>query len=287
VRANARTQPPSARDGGTTTGSHAAIDPPIADAGRIAGLTALLGQPAAGLEPPEPATAECNYQVSAIGNPPRRSEARRCQPARTNRQETDVGKRVTRIKHRVSPGTVLGTIALLVALSGAAYAAIPGSDGTIKGCYATTDGLLLGIPHSKGDLRAIDSAASCRAYEKLLTWNQQGRQGDPGPQGLKGDPGPQGLKGDAGPPGSSFSSVVVRSVNMGGRGQESGTASCNAGEFATGGGFFAGGWGAVNVLNSHPTPPVDGAQPTAWTVDVTQETGAQIAGRVYAVCAAP
>ena len=74
-------------------------------------------------------------------------------------------------------------------------AAIPGSGGQVKGCYATTDALLLGIPHSKGDLRTIDSAEACRSYEKQISWNQQGVKGDTGPTGPQG---PQGVKGDTG-----------------------------------------------------------------------------------------
>ena len=45
----------------------------------------------------------------------------------------------------------------IVAAGGIGYAAIPSADGQIKGCYARTNGLLLGIPHSKGDLRIVDS----------------------------------------------------------------------------------------------------------------------------------
>jgi hypothetical protein len=70
-------------------------------------------------------------------------------------------------------------LALLVVLAaaGVGYAAIPGPGGVIKGCYATTEGLLLGIPHSKGDTRIVDSGEACRSYEKTLPWNQTGPQG--------------------------------------------------------------------------------------------------------------
>jgi hypothetical protein len=101
---------------------------------------------------------------------------------------------------RPSAATVIGTVALAAALGGGAYAAIPGGDGSIKGCYATTDGLLLGIPHSKGDLRAIDEAATCRSYEKQISWNQRGPQGPVGAQGPKGDTGPAGPAGMDGAP---------------------------------------------------------------------------------------
>jgi hypothetical protein len=74
-------------------------------------------------------------------------------------------------------------LALVAALAGGAYAAIPGADGQIKGCYALTDGLLLGIPHAKGDTRIVDETESCRAYEKTLKWNQKGPTGPQGPAG--------------------------------------------------------------------------------------------------------
>ncbi len=71
-----------------------------------------------------------------------------------------------------SPYELAAIVLAMFALGGAAYAAIPSADGTIKACYATTNGLLLGIPHSKGDLRVVDQAESCRSYEKPLSWIQ-------------------------------------------------------------------------------------------------------------------
>jgi hypothetical protein len=90
---------------------------------------------------------------------------------------------IRRRARRPSAGTLLGSAALIVACTGAAYASIPASDGTIRGCYAATNGLLLGIPHSKGDTRIVDSAEACRSYEQPITWNQTGQKGDPGAAG--------------------------------------------------------------------------------------------------------
>ena len=84
-----------------------------------------------------------------------------------------------------------GVAALLVA-GGAALATIPGGDGVIKGCYAKKDGAL----------RVIDSAASCRAGESTLTWNQKGPKGDRGPQGPRGYDGQTGPTGPAGADGA-------------------------------------------------------------------------------------
>jgi hypothetical protein len=63
----------------------------------------------------------------------------------------------------------MGGLAVIIATSGVAYGAIPSSDGSVKSCYAKTDGLLLGIPHSKGDVRIVDSGEACRAYEQQIS----------------------------------------------------------------------------------------------------------------------
>jgi hypothetical protein len=101
-----------------------------------------------------------------------------------------------------SPGTGLGLIALVVALSGAAYAAIPSADGVIHGCFNASS-------NPSGQLRVIDAeaGAKCGKNEKSLDFNQKGPKGDkgdPGPQGPQGIPGPQGpegLQGEQGPKG--------------------------------------------------------------------------------------
>jgi hypothetical protein len=108
-------------------------------------------------------------------------------------------------------GNVVVIVAVgIVAAGGIGYAAIPGADGQIKACYANTNGLLLGIPHSKGDLRVVDEGEACRSYETTLKWNQKGIKGDTGATGAAGSLGPvgpvgadglDGATGPAGPPG--------------------------------------------------------------------------------------
>jgi hypothetical protein len=73
-------------------------------------------------------------------------------------------------------GRVVGACTLTALVAGAAVAAgaIPDSGGTIHACYATGNGLLLGIPYSKGDIRAVNQGEACRSYEKPLSWNQNG-----------------------------------------------------------------------------------------------------------------
>ena len=100
--------------------------------------------------------------------------------------------------------------------AGVAYAAIPGGDGQVKGCYAVSSGLLLGIPHSKGDTRIVDEAEACRSYEKFIKWSQIGPKGDTGPQGAKGDTGAQGLQGPKGDTGAQGAPGISRATFVGG-----------------------------------------------------------------------
>jgi hypothetical protein len=57
-------------------------------------------------------------------------------------------------RFRPSPAMVVALIALVIAISGVAFASIPGSNGVYKACYNDT-----------GAVRVIDSAASCTASE--------------------------------------------------------------------------------------------------------------------------
>lgn len=118
------------------------------------------------------------------------------------RQMSDDQSGQERSLPRLTKGVAaVGAAALVMTMGGAAWAAIPAADGTIKGCYARTSGLLLEIPHSKGDVRIVDSAESCRSYEIPITWGERGPKGDPGPAGPMGTVGPKGDPGAMGPPG--------------------------------------------------------------------------------------
>ncbi len=85
--------------------------------------------------------------------------------------------------------------ALVVAAAGITSAAIPGADGQVKACYAKTNGILLGIPHSKGDVRVVDASETCRSYETAISWNQRGPEGEQGPPGVSGADGADGVDG--------------------------------------------------------------------------------------------
>jgi len=106
----------------------------------------------------------------------------------------------------------LPTAAALGAGAAIAVGAIPGSDGTITGCYAGPNGAVLGnINEAPGALRVIDpslpsklptgapnEAAACQPNETQIAWNQSGPQGPAGVTGASGVPGVAGLQGPAG-----------------------------------------------------------------------------------------
>ncbi len=72
-----------------------------------------------------------------------------------------------------------------VTAAGVAYAAIPGGDGTIQGCYTKVGGIL----------RLVDSTSQCKNFENPVSWSQKGQKGDPG---TPGTPGTNGTNGAAG-----------------------------------------------------------------------------------------
>ena len=87
-----------------------------------------------------------------------------------------------------------------------AAASIPGSNGTITGCYVTPAGADT-FEETPGALRVIDpsdttesnpAVSTCTSGEATITWNQQGVTGAQGPQGTAGQQGPQGPQGPAG-----------------------------------------------------------------------------------------
>lgn len=98
-----------------------------------------------------------------------------------------------RFRLRLSPALVVAVLALILALGGAAVAAIPDSSGVIHGCYKT----------NKGTLRVIDTdkGQTCSKSETPLSWNQTGPRGAQGPAGPAGPQGPQGATGAQGPAG--------------------------------------------------------------------------------------
>jgi type VI secretion system secreted protein Hcp len=141
----------------------------------------------------------------------------------------------------------LPTVAALGAGAAIAVAAIPGSDGTITGCYASpnpttnANGGLNNITVNSateppGALRVVDPslphtitnpftgkgspnpAAVCEEEEKQITWNQRGPtgpQGTVGTPGLPGTPGSTGAGGSQGPAGNPGAQELLPAVQFG------------------------------------------------------------------------
>jgi type VI secretion system Hcp family effector len=88
---------------------------------------------------------------------------------------------------RLALGGTIGGL-LLAGIGAVAYAALVGGDGVIHACVDRS-----------GNVRIIDAQAdACRGNETAVSWNQQGPQGQIGPQGVTGATGPQGPTGSTG-----------------------------------------------------------------------------------------
>jgi Collagen triple helix repeat (20 copies) len=84
-----------------------------------------------------------------------------------------------------------GALAATALAGGVAWATIPGSNGTIQGCYLKVAGILRVIDPAKGQ--------SCSSTAEVpISWNQQGQSGPPGAPGATGPAGSTGLTGPAG-----------------------------------------------------------------------------------------
>lgn len=97
---------------------------------------------------------------------------------------------------QVSPSLGIALVALVLALTGGAYAAGSASQGTVAAC----------VHHIGGGLY---SARRCARHDRRLVWSvtgprgATGQQGPQGAQGPKGDTGPQGIQGPPGSPDTS------------------------------------------------------------------------------------
>jgi hypothetical protein len=112
------------------------------------------------------------------------------------------------LRRRLSYSNVVATVALFFAVSGGvavAVTTIPDADGTINGCYNTTN----------GQLRVVAGGEACKTGEGALPFNQRGPQGIQGIQGVAGPQGPQGVpgpKGDTGDDGVVTTQSVSGSI---------------------------------------------------------------------------
>jgi hypothetical protein len=120
-----------------------------------------------------------------------------------------------RLKFRISPGSVLGLIALFVALGGVSYAAVKINGANIQNNSIPGAKLRNGaVTNNKvraNSLQANRLTAAARASLR----GAQGPRGAPGPQGLRGErgergeSGPSGAQGPQGPAGTALAYAEV------------------------------------------------------------------------------
>jgi hypothetical protein len=171
-----------------------------------------------------------------------------------------------------SAGAVIGAVALVAALGGGAYAAIPGPDGQISACYQKA-GL------AKGKARVVDHNEACTPQENRVAWSQRGPKGDPGIQGPKGDlggPGPKGDTGAQGPAGVVGAHSVFTLSGFTSDDVKQGEARCPPGEVATGGGHN------VGTDPAKPRPVIAIQQ----SLSISDANGRPVGWRVIAIEAA-
>ena len=186
------------------------------------------------------------------------------------------------LRSRISYANVAATVALVFCTAGLALGAIPGRNGTIKGCYAKRSGAL----------RVISDRKRCRRGERTLSWNQRG------PVGLTGRTGPSGLRGAQGLAGQDGATrVVTRLAASGTTAMPGGVVgvpvSCAPGERAVGGGAVANTASGIRaaVQTTNPISGADGV-PTGWSGAVQKigpdaDTTTLVNDVTYVICAAP
>jgi hypothetical protein len=181
---------------------------------------------------------------------------------------------------RPSPAMAVALIALFVALGGSSYAALKVTGKNVKNNSLTSADIRNNSLKSRDvknrSLRSADFAAG-----QL-------------PQGPKGDTGPQGPKGDPG-----ATTAVMRTGTafaVAANDFSSGTASCQPGERATGGGLYnESNVYVLRITSSYPTPnPTtapstgNGQTPTGWRVWVANESATPYDKlEVYVICVSP
>lgn len=99
--------------------------------------------------------------------------------------------------------SAVGALVAAAIAGSVAYATIPGPDGTINGCYRTSE------DDQKGQLRVVNDPTACRSNESPISWNQVGPRGEQGPQGERGIQGPPGTDGADGADGVNVTSAAL------------------------------------------------------------------------------
>lgn len=101
-----------------------------------------------------------------------------------------------------APRLVIAVVMLAAGFAASMGAIAVASDNTGEIYYAC-------VNSKNGSINIVGEQDTCKKNENLITWNEKGLKGDPGPQGpagpqgAQGDPGPQGEPGERGPNGEA------------------------------------------------------------------------------------
>jgi hypothetical protein len=164
--------------------------------------------------------------------------------------------------------TLLALLALFIALGGTSYAALTLPKNSV------------GTRQIKP--RAVTLSKISTSARKSL----KGQTGPSGPVGPTGPAGPTGLKGATGMTGATGPvNVVMRigtATEVASNASATASADCDAGEMATGGGFFT--QVDVQVTASRPVPLTPAAQATGWQATFKNTTASSAFVGAYAMC---
>ena len=203
-----------------------------------------------------------------------------------------------RLRAKLTYANAVATIALFIALGGAAFAATKLPANSV-GTKQLKNGAVTGAKVKSGSLLSSNFA------QGQLPAGPQGPKGETGREGREGEPGQQGVSGERGESGENgepgTTHVVTRygpevSVPVGlGSGYDS-YAACEPGETPTGGGYHVSGSTAriprifatepAVIGKSGPETPPEDAAATGWLVQMFGDEEDAFTFRAYVMCAA-
>jgi len=197
---------------------------------------------------------------------------------------------------RPSPALVVATLALVVAGTGPATAAVK---GLIKSSKQIAPNAVLGSDVKNGTLGTKDLSASARKALKGAAGaagapgatGATGPAGAIGPKGDTGGPGSPGAKGDQGIPGPVNLTYRYGGFGFASSGTNDYSVACPAGTFVVGGGVAPS--VTDDVIDVEQEGPLDTAADTdtkpdnAWYVRADNPAGSGLQGiALYAICTA-
>lgn len=170
---------------------------------------------------------------------------------------------------------MMAILAMSLTVPFLAASACHAAGNVINGCYQK----------NKGQMRVLAMKEKCLPSELPISWNIVGSQGSIGPTGLQG---PIGLTGPQGPAGVLGFYIVTTAFTVDESGNSDFSASCQAGDQVTGGGFSVPPLPGAKVVASIPSEGNPAANPPVtpkWQVSVDNAEVYTWGGTVYAICA--